>query len=294
MRAIEPVVGAEHVRASVHVDYDLSSSEDTSEIYDPKAAATVAQQHSEELAGGANPVGVPGVASNVPGSTTAVPSMPSTIDNQSSKSESSTFAVSKNIRHVTNPAGRVRRITASVLVDDAADSKQENGKSSTVTVRRKRTPEEMTAIEKLARAAVGVDDQRGDLLVVENLSFQATPVESPAIPGKLDKWRLLVLPWVGALRYVGITLLFLVVYALVLRPVKKQAIAAFKQIPSHLARPLPTATPAPSVLAGIELPAGSEEAKRAGLMKKELADKIKAEPAAASRLVQTWMREKPK
>ncbi len=291
VQAIEPVVGAEHVRASVHVDYDLSSSEDTSEIYDPKAAATVAQQHSEELAGGANPAGVPGVASNVPGSTTAVPSMPSTIDNQSSKSESSTFAVSKNIRHVTNPAGRVRRITASVLVDDAAENKQENGKSSTVTVRRKRTPEEMTAIEKLARAAVGIDDQRGDLLVVENLSFQATPVESPAAPGKLDKWRLLVLPWVGALRYVGITLLFLVVYALVLRPVKKQAIAAFKQIPSHLARPLPTATPAPSVLAGIELPAGSEEAKRAGLMKKELADKIKAEPAAASRLVQTWMRE---
>src|SRR5882762_2540147 len=71
MHAIEPVVGAEHVRASVHVDYDLSSSEDTSEIYDPKASATLAQQHSEELAGGANPAGVPGVTSNVPGSTAA-------------------------------------------------------------------------------------------------------------------------------------------------------------------------------------------------------------------------------
>src|SRR5437660_2843047 len=47
MHAIEPVVGAEHVRASVHVDYDLSSSEDTSEIYDPKATAPLAQQHSE-------------------------------------------------------------------------------------------------------------------------------------------------------------------------------------------------------------------------------------------------------
>src|SRR5260370_230467 len=160
-QAIEPVVGAEHVRASVHVDYDLSSSEDTSEIYDPKAAATVAQQHSEELAGGASPAGVPGVASNVPGATTAVPSMPSSIDNQSSKSESSTFAVSKNIRHVTNPAGRVRRITASVLLDDAAENNQENGKSSTVTVRRKRTPEETTAIEKLAPAALGLADPAG-------------------------------------------------------------------------------------------------------------------------------------
>jgi flagellar M-ring protein FliF len=334
VHAIEPVVGAEHVRASVHVDYDLSSSEDTSEIYDPKATAPLAQQHSEELAGGGNPAGVPGVTSNVPGSsaalvppavapvvspvvppvvppivpgaasaipassvpassvaasTTVIPSVLSSIDSQSSKSDSSTFAVSKNTRHVLNPAGRVRRITASVLVDDAVDTKQENGKSS--SVRRKRTPEEMTAIEKLARAAIGVDEQRGDLLAVENLSFQSTPVELPAAPGKLDKLRLLVQPWAGALRYVGITLLFLVVYALVLRPVKKHAIAAFKQIPTHVAKPLAAAAGGANLLASVELPQGSEESKRAAALKKEITDKIKAEPAAASRLVQTWIRD---
>src|SRR5208282_3154696 len=120
----------------------------------------------------------------------------------------------------------------------------------------KRTPEEMTAIEKLARAAIGVDDQRGDLLAVENLSFQTAPIETPAVPGKLDKWRLLVLPWVGLLRYVGITLLFLVVYALVLVPVKKHAIAAFKQIPAHLAQPLAAGAGASGVLSSIDLPAG--------------------------------------
>ena len=36
VHAIEPVVGADHVRASVHVDYDLSTSEDTSETFDPE------------------------------------------------------------------------------------------------------------------------------------------------------------------------------------------------------------------------------------------------------------------
>ena len=286
VHAIEPVVGAEHVRASVHVDYDLSSSEESSEVYDPKSAVALAQQHSEELAGGGNPAGVPGVASNVPGSaaavapmaapaapgaagsvpgaTAAIPSVLSTFDNQSSKSDSSTFAVSKNIRHVTNPAGRVRRITASVLIDDAlvapGDTKQENGKSS--SVRRKRTPEEMAAIEKLARAAIGVDEQRGDLLAVENLSFQTTPVEAPAAPGKLDKYRLLIQPWLGALRYVGITLLFLMVYALVLNPVKKQAIAAFQQIPAQLARPL--AAGSGGMIAGIDLPQGSGWRQPAG------------------------------
>ncbi len=307
VHAIEPVVGAEHVRASVHVDYDLSSSEESSEIYDPKAAATLAQQHSEELAGGGNPAGVPGVTSNVPGSGAATASgkasgtassgasvsgLLSTLDNQSSKSDSSTFAVSKNIRHVVNPAGRVHRITASVLIDDAMvepgnEGKAENGKPS--SGRRKRTPEEMQAIEKLARAAIGVDDQRGDLLAVENLSFQTAPVEIPVAPGKLDRYRLLLRPWYGAMRYVGITLLFLLVYALVLNPVKKQAIAAFQQIPSRLTQSLAGAGSA-GVLA--DLPQASDEAKRAGALKKELADKIKAEPAAASRLVQGWLHER--
>ncbi len=310
VRALEPVVGAQHVRASVHVDYDLSSSEDTSEVYDPKTSATLAQQHSEELAGGANPAGVPGVTSNVPSSTPAIapvvpPSGPGTnvpaagtgvgsllssLDNQSSKSDSSTFAVSKNTRHVLNPAGRVRRLTASVLVDDAVESKVESGR--TTTAHRKRTSEEMTAIEKLARAAIGVDDQRGDLLVVENLSFQAVPVESPVLPGKLEKWRLLVLPWMGGLRYVGITLLFLLVYALVLRPVKKQAMEAFRQIPGRLTGNTAVGEAGGGdLLSAIELPAGSEEAQRAGALKKEITDKIKAQPAATSRLVQTWIHD---
>ncbi len=159
-------------------------------------------------------------------------------------------------------------------------------------VRRKRTPEEMTAIEKLARAAIGIDEQRGDLLALENLSFESAPIEPLAAPGKLDRYRMLIQPWAGALRYVGITLLFLLVYALVLRPVKKQAIAAFRQIPQQLAQPLAAPAGSAGSLADIELPTGSDEAKRATLLKKELSDKIKTEPAAASRLVQTWIRDK--
>ena len=61
------MVGAEHVRASVHVEYDLSTSENTDEIYDPKTTATLTQQKSDETAGGGGPAGIPGTASNVPG-----------------------------------------------------------------------------------------------------------------------------------------------------------------------------------------------------------------------------------
>src|SRR5271170_2067694 len=47
VHTLEPVVGAEHVRASVHVEYDLGTSEDTQEVYDPKATTPLTQEHSE-------------------------------------------------------------------------------------------------------------------------------------------------------------------------------------------------------------------------------------------------------
>ena len=144
VRAIEPVVGAEHVRASVHVDYDLSTSEDTSEIYDPKATAALTQQHSEEQGGGPAVAGVPGTASNVPGSGTGNANIVPALDSQSSKSDSTTFAVSKNVRHVMEPPGRVRRLTASVLVDDATDTKIDNGKTSTTRRKRSSAPSSWT------------------------------------------------------------------------------------------------------------------------------------------------------
>lgn len=290
VHAIEPVVGAEHVRASVHVDYDLSTSEDTSEVYDPKATAALTQQKSEEQAGGGGSAGVPGTASNVPGSGASAATIVPAIENQSSKSESATFAVSKNVRHVMQPAGRVRRITAAVLVDDAVETKQDAGKET--STRRKRTAEEMTAIEKLARAAIGVDEQRGDLLTIENLSFQIRPVETPAGPSKWDRIRQLLTQFGGVLRYAGITLLFLMVYAFILRPVKKQALEALRQIPAQLARASPPlAAVGAGAETGIELPATSEEAKRASALKKQISEKVKSEPAAASRLVQGWIRD---
>ena len=281
VHAIEPVVGAEHVRASVHVDYDLSTSEDTSEIFDPKATAPLAQQHSEELAGGANPAGVPGMASNVPGSTAAV--APPRRSAYRSTYSSGQFGRSRRQRpghhcgwservfghrqpefeirqlHLrreqkyaprSEPSGA--RAAHHRFRADRRCHRHSTGKRQVDHVRRKRTPEEMKAIEKLARAAIGVDDQRGDLLAVENLSFQTAPVETPAAPSNLNKWRVLIQTWMGALRYVGITLLFLLVYAMVLRPVKKQAMAAFRQIPRTLPsrsppkRPRPRPSPAPN------------------------------------------------
>src|SRR5580658_8951199 len=232
VRTLEPVVGADHVRASVHVEYEMGTSEDTTENYDPKTAATLTQEHAEESATGGAPAGVPGTASNVPAGTTP-PVTPPATEQSSSKSDSMTYAVSKTLHHSVEPAGRVRRIAAAVLVDDAVDITNQAGKKT--LTRRKRTVDEMKQIEQLASAAIGVDTQRGDVLAVENLSFQEMPTEALPPPGKIERWRQMFDPWRWTLRYIGLALLFAVVYLLILRPIKKQAIAAFKGIPARLA-----------------------------------------------------------
>jgi len=69
VHTLEPVVGPDHVRASVHVEYEMGTSEDTQETFDPKATATLTTEHAEENATGGTPAGVPGTATNVPSGT---------------------------------------------------------------------------------------------------------------------------------------------------------------------------------------------------------------------------------
>ncbi len=312
VHTLEPVVGIDHVRASVHVEYDLGTSEDTQELYDPKTTATLTQEHSEESSTGMAPAGIPGTASNVPAAvaplaTPPKPAAPATptpavaatsaavtglgigAEQSSSKSDSTTYAVSKTLHRSLEPAGRVRRIAAAVLVDDAVEVTDQAGKHT--TTRRKRTSDEMKQIEELARAAIGVDTQRGDVLAVENLSFQELPLDTPSPPSKTERFRRMLEPWTWMLRYLGVALLFAVVYFLILRPIKKQAVTAFRELPGKVMKAASPALGTPGVGGSLEAPGRpASDGQKANELKKLLTDKVKAEPAAASRLVESWVR----
>jgi flagellar M-ring protein FliF len=297
LRTLEPVVGPDHVRASVHVEYDLSTSENTEEVYDPKTTATLTQQKSEEIMGGGGPAGIPGTASNLPASAGAAKAVVTVSDSQSSHSESETYAVSKSVRHTVQPAGRVKRIAAAVLIDDVVDVA--DPAVAKPAARRKRTADEMKEIEQLAGAAIGLDTQRGDVLAVQNLSFQELPLQKLVPPTKIETTRRVVLEWLGLLRYLAILALFLIVYFLMLRPVKKQILTTLRELPARIGagHKKSNEAGAATLVAGgveIELPAGAEQAQRAGVLKKQLADKVKAQPATAGRLVQAWIRETEK
>jgi flagellar M-ring protein FliF len=299
IRTLEPVVGPERARASVRVEYDLTSSEEEQETYDPNTAVALSMQKNEERSGSPISSGVPGTASNLPNSQAKTTAVVQANDGSTySRSENGTYAVNKLVRHTVLPAGRVKRIAAALVIDDATEVKTTNGRKS--DARRKRTPEELKQIEELAKAAIGIDATRGDVLSVQNLSFQQGSGDTPVPPSFAEKTRTLVGDYASLIRYGAIALLFLVIYGLLLRPVKKQALAAFRQI-GHgravIAGKLPGN--AGSAIGGtieidaedLSLNSANPEAKRAAALKRQLLDKVKAEPVAASRLVQSWIRQ---
>ena len=116
---LEPVTGAGNVRASVTLDYNPAATEETKENYDPDQTVTLSMQRTEQTTGPQQLAsGVPGTASNAPNSQ-ALPVYPQqTTPPQSAKTESGTYGASRTVRHVVENPGRVRRLTAAIVVND--------------------------------------------------------------------------------------------------------------------------------------------------------------------------------
>jgi flagellar M-ring protein FliF len=300
VETLEPVVGTQGVRASVHVEYDISSSDETQETYDPNSSVALSVTRSEERLGSESQGGVPGTSSNLPNAKVAPPTK-SGSESHSTKAESGTYAVNKLVRHTLLPAGRIKRIAAALLVDDAVEIEQKNNQR--VATRRKRSQEEMKQIEQLAAAALGIDPKRGDLLAVENLSFQNLLQDVPVPPTFIERVQRTLRNWTWVFRYLALACLFGSVYVLLLRPVKKQFMTMLRELPARIANKnaiAETATarvpaaPEPEALeemlgaAGMD---GDSSLKKLTILKNHLVDKVKTEPAGASRLIQNWLRE---
>jgi flagellar biosynthesis/type III secretory pathway M-ring protein FliF/YscJ len=145
-------------------------------------------------------------------------------------------------------------------------------------------------IEALARAALGILDARGDVIAVENLSFRETKPEMIQPPTKMEKFARTAKQWSWLLRYALIGVLFLAVYVILVRPVHRQIVQSFRQVASRLASETLLNGNTGQVLPGM---AGNADpmAKQTAQLKKQLVEKAKAEPANASQLVQSWLRE---
>ncbi len=184
-RLVEQHVGIGRVRADVNVDVTYAAVVRTTEAFDPKGRVERSVQTVEEASTKSEQRGEQdsSVARNIPPEQQGQGQGQGTrgSENQRRTEETTNFEVSRTqVRESIDP-GSIRRVSVAVLVDGVRQAD-----ASGAQAWKPRSEEEMKAIERLVRSAVGFSQERGDSVEVVNLPF--SPVELPDIrhPGMFD------------------------------------------------------------------------------------------------------------
>jgi flagellar M-ring protein FliF len=287
INTLEPVVGANKIRASVNVEYDQGTTEKSQEEYDPTVSALLSDQKSEDqVSGGSVPTGVPGTASNIPSAKQAKPAVSQAAQSpmQSSKSETAQYGVDKTIVRTVTPAGRVERVTAAILVDDETVKSVRNGKVS--YSRQPRSPEELAKIRELSQAAIGYDANRGDVINVQDMSFNAdaADLDLPA-PNWATQIQKTVVDYSTILRPVSLLALFLLAYLFMLRPIQKHVLST-NSLTSGMQPALATTNQH-----SLPMGSGEDDNMRASQLKEKALELVRLKPADTARALRAWVRE---
>lgn len=211
-RLVEQYVGIGKVRADVTVDLTLAAVVRTSEMFDPKSRVERSVQTVEEAANKNETRSDQDVSvqQNLPESRTSQGATRNQ-ENTRRAEETTNFEVSKTSVRETIEPGTVRRISVAVLVDGTREPKPDG-----TSLYKPRSAEEMQALEKIVRSAVGFSTERNDVVEVVNLPFAPPEVPDIREPGPFDFTKSDILTALETLALLtGVLLLVL----LVLRPV---------------------------------------------------------------------------
>jgi flagellar M-ring protein FliF len=296
LSVLEPVLGAENVRATVSADIDFSQVMQTAEIFRPNqgpdAKPAVREQKSEESnqPGSATPSGVPGATSNQPpvpasapinGPAQALQAAQGGANGSSVRRENATrFEVDKTTTVTRSAVGKVRRLTAAVVINHRS-STDAKGKTTTAAVPDKEI-EQLTA---LVQQGIGFDAERGDMVKVVSAPFRVDV--APAVD-ELPLWKQ---PWLiellkTAAAPLALALVALVVVSKLIRPTLTALLAPppppepGNQLDEVVDDTPALPPPAPPVLAAPPGQGNRVDAARA---------MAKANPAAVANIVRGWV-----
>ena len=178
---LTPILGPGNFTAQVHADVDFSETQATREGY-PKEASTIRTEEgamtldsAEARAGG-----IPGALSNqapaaaevaaAPGGA-VTPAAPGAPDANAAPKRSENyvrnFAVGREVSVTRRQSGQVKRISVAVALKNP-----EGGKP--------RSNQELAALERLVKGAVGFDAARGDVVALSARNFVSEQAPAPS------------------------------------------------------------------------------------------------------------------
>lgn len=158
---LDQILGPNRSTVQASVSMDWNQKEITSSIFEPTPAAIRSSQKISESynANGVTTGGVPGADSNLP---TPVPTVAGAEDQNyyQRNEEIINYEISQTQSHEYIAPGRVNRVSVSVMVDNVTDQAQLN------------------IIRSAVAAAAGIDESRGDQIVVESIAFDRSYYET--------------------------------------------------------------------------------------------------------------------
>jgi flagellar M-ring protein FliF len=310
---LEPLLGPDHFRIGVSADVDITSGEQSEEVFDPTKSVMVSSQSTEDGPAVSTASGVPGTASNLPRPT----SRPSSgASNYSRHTENISYQTSRLVKHTRLPQGAVKKLSLSILVDH---SLRWDGAKRIVEAP---SAEKLKVIHDLVAAATGLDPARGDQLVVNAFPFESTLNAEPAtaanaaptvVASPLPPWlqklmgqkNFMMIAGVGAAAMLVLVVGFLMVVMKMRN--KKRVAAELAQAALEAAKPK-----GPSVLdaqkdlearmagqvgeqarkdaeAMLQLKLPEVQTKKTEVIKKHIAAEAKKDPTAMAQVVRTWL-----
>ncbi len=222
LEVISPFVGGtEKVVAQVTIEFDFSIKNSTSETYDPENVVR-SEQVSEEKRTGSKPSqvgGVPGTVSNI-GPVKGLSSN-QTSEEYVKNSGTTNYEVGKTVSTTKSQFARIKRITAAVVVDGKYKASLDSNGEVTEKIEYVALNEtDINALSSLVSRAIGINENRGDQITVQNLQFDRIKT-APSIDGVTQSKMFIatyLAPFSGAFKYLFVLLLLLILYKKVISP----------------------------------------------------------------------------
>ncbi len=283
---LEPVVGIGRVKPSVSADLSFDKIKTNEEIFDPDATVVRSEQTTSENSTGTRsiPVGIPGVASNLP-ETQAGASEVANVSQINKSTQVRNFETSVK-RVISEPSvGRVQRLSVSVLIDGKYKPITDPSSGQILTTQWEEwSTDEMKEINRLTKAAVGFNEKRGDTLEVVNIRFNQALEQD--VSRQIEQTQRNRQFFLDILRYTFLGVLLLAMILFVIRPMVQR----LSQKPEDL--DLLMGLPATiGELEGEELEIPTE--REVGTPPRDKIIEIaRTDPLATASLVRAWLREK--
>jgi flagellar M-ring protein FliF len=219
LEVIENIAGPGAAKVTVNLDVDFNKVTESSESYDPDGRVVRSSQVTE---GNSNTTdAAPGdettVANNVPtgGPAPTATTLPKSQSSDTQSSETINYEISKTVRTQVMEGGKIERVSVAVAIDHM----RVPGAEGAPPTYQPRPQEELDRISALVKSAVGFNEQRGDVVTLQNAAFARpdTTMEDVPAPGPFDfdKFDVVRGAEIGALLITALALVFFVLRPLI-------------------------------------------------------------------------------